>query len=372
MPSSRFQGGAFAGSPVDMGAMCGLRLLRPGERQGGRLRRRLQPAEAGRLSRAGRADGGLRGRKRDRRAGPEDRHGPDRVPPEERGQGGHEVLLRPDLRPDRPDPDAWRRRKNHPHYKAPLGKNQGRGIACGFWFNFGGQTCVSLNINIDGTVALARRHARYRRLARLDVPDGGRGARHPLRQGARRSSPTPARSATTTSPRAAASPSPPASPPSRRRATPSASSARRAAKIWGIPADAVVWENGHAKPAGANAGNFEPLSLADIAKTAGQDRRADRRPFRGQRRRRGRQLRHPHRRRRGRSRDRPHHGHALHRGAGRRQGDPSELCRGPVPGRCRPGHRLGAQRGIHLRQGRPAAERRASSTTAFPSPPTCR
>ncbi len=45
--------------------------------------------------------------------------------------------------------------RNHPHYKAPLGPNQGRGVAAGFWFNFGGQTCVSLNVNIDGTVALA-------------------------------------------------------------------------------------------------------------------------------------------------------------------------------------------------------------------------
>src|SRR6185295_5271575 len=27
--------------------------------------------------------------------------------------------------------------KAHPHYKAPLKANQGRGIACGFWFNFG-------------------------------------------------------------------------------------------------------------------------------------------------------------------------------------------------------------------------------------------
>ena len=45
--------------------------------------------------------------------------------------------------------------KNHPHMKAPLGKNQGRGMACGFWFNFGGQTCTDLNIGIDGTVSLA-------------------------------------------------------------------------------------------------------------------------------------------------------------------------------------------------------------------------
>ena len=44
--------------------------------------------------------------------------------------------------------------KNHPHMKAPLGKNQGRGMACGFWFNFGGQTCTDLNIGMDGTVTL--------------------------------------------------------------------------------------------------------------------------------------------------------------------------------------------------------------------------
>ena len=43
----------------------------------------------------------------------------------------------------------------HPHWTAPLGKNQGRGVACGFWFNFGGDTCVSLMINPDGTVSLS-------------------------------------------------------------------------------------------------------------------------------------------------------------------------------------------------------------------------
>jgi CO/xanthine dehydrogenase Mo-binding subunit len=44
--------------------------------------------------------------------------------------------------------------KNHPHMKAKLSKNQGRGMACGFWFNFGGQTCTDLNIGVDGTVSL--------------------------------------------------------------------------------------------------------------------------------------------------------------------------------------------------------------------------
>ncbi|MGI9323407.1 MAG: xanthine dehydrogenase family protein molybdopterin-binding subunit, partial [Pseudomonadales bacterium] len=44
--------------------------------------------------------------------------------------------------------------QKHPHMKAPLGPNQGRGMACGFWFNFGGQTCTDINIGIDGTVSL--------------------------------------------------------------------------------------------------------------------------------------------------------------------------------------------------------------------------
>jgi CO/xanthine dehydrogenase Mo-binding subunit len=44
--------------------------------------------------------------------------------------------------------------KMHPHMRAKLGKNQGRGMACGFWFNIGGQTCSDINIGPDGTVNL--------------------------------------------------------------------------------------------------------------------------------------------------------------------------------------------------------------------------
>ena len=44
--------------------------------------------------------------------------------------------------------------KQHPHMRAKLGENQGRGMACGFWFNFGGQTCTDINVGIDGTVTL--------------------------------------------------------------------------------------------------------------------------------------------------------------------------------------------------------------------------
>jgi CO/xanthine dehydrogenase Mo-binding subunit len=39
----------------------------------------------------------------------------------------------------------------------------------------------------------------------------------------------------------------------------------RAARIWGIEEDAVIWEDGAAKPAGPNAGMFPPMTLAEIA-----------------------------------------------------------------------------------------------------------
>ncbi len=157
--------------------------------------------------------------------------------------------------------------KNHPHYKAKLGPNQGRGVAAGFWFNFGGQTCVSLNINIDGTVAVA-----------VGTPDIG-GSRASMSQMAAEELGIPydkVRAIIADTSSLGFNDITEGS-----RATFSSGLATihaardaigklcgRAAQIWGIPAEAVVWEKGHAKPSGANAGNFEPLSLADIAKTA--------------------------------------------------------------------------------------------------------
>jgi CO/xanthine dehydrogenase Mo-binding subunit len=45
--------------------------------------------------------------------------------------------------------------KNSEHWKSPLkGKNQGRGIACGFWFNAGLKSAVTATVNSDGTVGL--------------------------------------------------------------------------------------------------------------------------------------------------------------------------------------------------------------------------
>ena len=44
--------------------------------------------------------------------------------------------------------------KAHPHYGAPLGPNQGRGVASGFWFNAGMQSSAEVNIGEDGTATV--------------------------------------------------------------------------------------------------------------------------------------------------------------------------------------------------------------------------
>ena len=156
----------------------------------------------------------------------------------------------------------------HPHYRAPLGRNQGRGIACGFWFNFGGQTSVSLNINIDGTVALAvgtpdiggSRASMCAMAAeelgigydkvRTIIADTSSLGYNDVTDGSRATFSSGL--ATIAAAREAIN-----------------KLCARAAQTWGIPTEAVVWENGCAKPSGANAGSFKPLSLADIAKNAG-------------------------------------------------------------------------------------------------------
>jgi CO/xanthine dehydrogenase Mo-binding subunit len=44
--------------------------------------------------------------------------------------------------------------KSHPHYKAPLKANQGRGVACGFWFNAGMNSSATITLNPDGSAAV--------------------------------------------------------------------------------------------------------------------------------------------------------------------------------------------------------------------------
>ncbi len=151
----------------------------------------------------------------------------------------------------------------HPHYRAPLKANQGRGVASGFWFNIGGETCAALNLGEDGTVTLV-----------AGTPDIG-GSRASLAMMAAEelgiavdkvrpiigdTSALGYNFLTGGS-----------------RVTFSSGMAvieaardvirqlcERAAKIWEVAPDEVIWEDGHAR-----SGKLA-LSLAEIAETAGK------------------------------------------------------------------------------------------------------
>jgi len=258
----------------------------------------------------------------------------------------------------------------HPHYKAPLKPNQGRGVASGYWFNAGGESSAQMSVNEDGTVVVMTGHPDIggSRASTANIAAELLGIDHSKVQVLIGDTSSVGFSNLTGGSRVTFA--------SAMVVTSSAEKVittlrQRAAKIWKIDPDAVTWENGHAKPAGANAGQFDPLSLAQIAaratetggpigagastNTTGADMRAE--AALGTRRVdqhdgcRGR-LQHAYLRCRGRSRHRPRLGRALHGLPGCRPGDPSRLCRGPDAGRRRPGHRLGAERGIYLRQER--------------------
>ncbi|MCA8869905.1 MAG: xanthine dehydrogenase family protein molybdopterin-binding subunit [Rhodobacteraceae bacterium] len=155
--------------------------------------------------------------------------------------------------------------KAHPHYTAPLGPNQGRGLSCGFWFNFGGNTSVSLNVNFDGTIGVtegnpdiggSRVSISMMAAEELGVPydkvrtivaDTNSLGHNDVTDGSRVTFAVGL--ATIKAARAAIG-----------------EMCRRAARVWDIDEDAVIWEDGHAKPAGPNAGSHQPMSLAEIAR----------------------------------------------------------------------------------------------------------
>jgi CO/xanthine dehydrogenase Mo-binding subunit len=159
--------------------------------------------------------------------------------------------------------------KNHKNAKAKLGKYQGRGVASGFWFNIGGETCVSLHVNEDGTLALM-----------AGTPDIG-GSRASIALMAAEELGVPYENVRpfigdtdslgytflTGGSRATFSSGLAAVEAAR---TVIGHLRERAAKIWDIAVDDVIWEDGMAKPAGTQIGDFEPLSLGDIAKQAGK------------------------------------------------------------------------------------------------------
>jgi CO/xanthine dehydrogenase Mo-binding subunit len=146
----------------------------------------------------------------------------------------------------------------------PLAEGQGRGLLAGFWFNFGGNTCVSLNFNIDGTVGITEGN-----------PDIG-GSRAAISQMAAEERGVPYDKIRTIIADTSSLGQNDVTDGSRvtfavglatiedaRDAIGKMCS--RAARIWGIDEEAVVWEDGAAKPSCPNAGMFPPMTLADIA-----------------------------------------------------------------------------------------------------------
>jgi CO/xanthine dehydrogenase Mo-binding subunit len=155
------------------------------------------------------------------------------------------------------------------HYTTPLEEWQGRGVASGFWFNIGGETCAALTVNEDGTVSLMagtpdigglRASLAMVAADELGVPyekvrpiigDTGSLGFNFLTGGSRSTF-----SGTLAVVEAA------------RQIK--GDLCRRAAKLWDMPVEQVEFEAGHVRPSnGANA-KATPMSVADMAKVAGK------------------------------------------------------------------------------------------------------
>ena len=153
---------------------------------------------------------------------------------------------------------------DHPGYKAKLGPNQGRGVASGYWFNGAGESSATVFINTDGTASIAT--------GSVDV--GGSRASMALMAAETlgidyddiRATVSDTTSVQYTHVTGGS------------RVTFATGMAvvqgcektidelrKRAAMIWDVDVEGVIWEDGHAKPAGSNVGEFEPLSLKAIA-----------------------------------------------------------------------------------------------------------
>jgi len=159
--------------------------------------------------------------------------------------------------------------KSHPHWKAPLPEGHGRGIACGFWFNIGGESSASVHVNEDGSVTAA-----------TGSPDVG-GSRASMGMMVAEVLGIPVQRVRTVVADTASIGFTFLTGGSRvtfatgmavTQATEKVVEdlKKRAAQIWDIPADAVEWKDGKAYPAGSNAGAFEPLDLAALALKAGR------------------------------------------------------------------------------------------------------
>ncbi|MBI4292189.1 MAG: xanthine dehydrogenase family protein molybdopterin-binding subunit [Betaproteobacteria bacterium] len=158
--------------------------------------------------------------------------------------------------------------KKTEHYSAPLGPNQGRGVAAGFWFNKAGDTSGKLDISEDGSVHLT--------LGTIDVA----GTRISISMMAAEELGIPLERVSasiantdqvgytrlTAGSRVTFSSGMIVVDAARQAI---AEMRRRAAAIWHVSEEDVVYEGGYCRVAKPSAGNFKPLSVADIVKQGG-------------------------------------------------------------------------------------------------------
>jgi CO/xanthine dehydrogenase Mo-binding subunit len=157
--------------------------------------------------------------------------------------------------------------KSHPHYKAPLKKFQGRGIASGYWFNAGGESSAQVNITEDGNVVVTTGHPDIggSRAAIANICAELLGIDYKRVSVIIGDTQTVGFSNLTGGSRVLFASSIVVTQSTEQIIT---TLRQRAAKIWNIDPEAVKWENGAAHPVSANAGQFEPLTLKELAEKA--------------------------------------------------------------------------------------------------------
>jgi len=158
--------------------------------------------------------------------------------------------------------------QKHPAYGKPLGRNQGRGVASGYWFNGGGESSASVQLNADGTILVATGSVDvggsrasmalmaaetfgvdYSQVRAIVADTASVGYTHVT--GGSRVTFATGTAVVDASKKAI----------NELRA--------RAAMIWDVDVEGVVWEDGFAKPASSNVGDFKPMSLKELAAKAG-------------------------------------------------------------------------------------------------------
>ena len=153
---------------------------------------------------------------------------------------------------------------DHPGYKAPLGPNQGRGAASGYWFNGAGDSGANVVVNADGTVTVATGSPDIggSRASMAIMAAETLGIEYGLIQSNVVDTETVPYCHLTGGSRVTYATGLAVIGACRKVID---DMRARAALIWDVDVDAIVWEDGHAKPASSNVGDFEPLSFKEIA-----------------------------------------------------------------------------------------------------------